>query len=69
MTENEAPEKDADEQDVAELDEQQADEVEQELLDAMRSLSRKNKKIEEYLDGLARSAQKPPQEEAAPPQE
>jgi len=37
---------------------QSADELEAELLDAMRNLRRKNKKVEEYLDGLARGAEK-----------
>lgn len=39
-----------------------ADEVEQELFDAMKKLRRTNKKVEEYLDGLAREVEKPPAE-------
>ncbi len=69
MTENLPDEPGAEEQNE---DEQSADELEKELLDAMRSLRRKNKKVEEYLDGLARTAEKPaekPSEEKsdAPP--
>ena len=46
---------------------QEADELEKELLDAMRSLRRKNKSIEEYLDNLARAGEKPAEEaEKAP---
>ena len=44
-------------------DEQAADELEKELLDAMRNLRRKNKNIEEYLDGLARDTEKPAEAE------
>lgn len=55
MTDNLSDETDAEEQDV--------DEIEKELLDAMRKLSRKNKSIEEYLDGLARTPEKPAEEE------
>lgn len=54
MTDNLPDDADADERDV--------DEVEKELLDAMRTLSRKNKNIEEYLDGLARTPEKPAEE-------
>lgn len=39
-------------------EERSVDELEAELLDAMRNLRRKNKKVEEYLDGLARSSEK-----------
>ena len=42
-------------------EEQKTDELEKELLDAMRDLGRKNKKIEEYLDGLTRTSEKPPE--------
>ena len=42
-----------------------ADEVEQELLDAMKKLRRTNKKVEEYLDGLAREVEKPASQEPA----
>ena len=48
--------------DGSRAEKQSADELEEELLDAMRSLRRKNKKVEEYLDGLARSAEKTAQE-------
>jgi hypothetical protein len=41
-------------------DMESADELEQKLLDAMRSLRRKNKMVEEYLDNLAQSSDKPP---------
>jgi hypothetical protein len=65
MTENLPDEPGAEEQNA---DEQNADELEQELLDAMRSLRRKNKKVEEYLDGLARTVEKPAEEKSdAPP--
>jgi hypothetical protein len=39
-----------------------ADRLEQELLDAMRDLRRKNRKVEEYLDGIARPAEISPQD-------
>ncbi len=42
--------------------EETTDELDQQLLDAMRDLSRKNRKVEEYLDGLARTVGKPPQQ-------
>ena len=45
--------------DEIDAEEQDADEIEKELLDAMRKLTRKNKSIEEYLDGLTRSPEKP----------
>jgi hypothetical protein len=48
-------------------EETSADELEQQLLDAMRNLSRKSKKVEEYLEGLARTAEKPQQEKSEPP--
>jgi len=48
--------------DEPEAEEQAADELEEELLDAMRNLGRKNKSIEEYLDGLARAVEKPPEQ-------
>jgi hypothetical protein len=48
-------------------EESSADELEQQLLDAMRSLSRKSRKVEEYLDGLARATEKPQQEKTEPP--
>jgi predicted nucleic acid-binding Zn-ribbon protein len=54
-------------------DEQAAAELEKELLDAMSNLRRKNKNIEEYLDGLARDtektaeAEKPAEEENETP--
>jgi len=37
-----------------------ADELEQKLLDAMRSLTRKNKMVEEYLENLAETGEKQP---------
>lgn len=40
-------------------DTKSADELEQKLLDAMRSLTRKNKMVEEYLDNLAQTGDKP----------
>jgi len=56
-----------------EPEEQEAGELEQTLIDAMKDLGRKNRKVEEYLDGLARSAEKPAQEaateESPPPQD
>ena len=48
--------------DEPEAEEQAVDELEQELLNAMRNLGRKNKNIEEYLDGLARATEKPPEQ-------
>ena len=39
------------------------DEVEQELLDAMKKLGGANKKVEQYLDGLAHDAEKPAPEQ------
>jgi hypothetical protein len=56
---NQDDERDLDEDESAGAD---VDEIEQELLDAMKSLRRTNKKVEEYLDGLAGDAQKPPPE-------
>ncbi len=50
-------------------DEAHEDELEKELLDAMRDLGRKNKKIEEYLDSLARVVDRPPTEKTDPPKE
>ena len=47
---------------------QTADDLETELLDAMRNLRRKNRKIEEYLDGLARNTEKPAQEGNSTPE-
>lgn len=65
MTENLPDEPTSEEQNE---EEQSADELEQKLLDAMRSLRRKNKKVEEYLDGLSRTAEKPAEEKGdAPP--
>lgn len=65
MTENLPDEPVAEEQNA---EEQSADELEQKLLDAMRSLRRKNKNVEEYLDGLARTTDKPADEKGdAPP--
>jgi hypothetical protein len=67
---DEAEEQDADEeQDVDEAEEQDVDEIEKELLDAMRDLRRKNKKVEEYLDGIARTTKKPAEGESGPPAE
>ena len=54
--------------DEPEAEEQAVDELEQELLDAMRKLGRKNKNIEDYLDGLARAAEKPPEQNSEEPQ-
>jgi len=54
--------------DEPEAEEQAVDELEQELLDAMRNLGRKNKSIEEYLDGLARAAEKPAEPQGEEPQ-
>jgi hypothetical protein len=48
----------------AEDEETDPDEVEQELLDAMKKLGGANKKVEHYLDGLARDAKKPAPEQA-----
>ena len=42
--------------------EETTDELDQQLLEAMRNLSRKNRKVEEYLDGLARTVGKQPQQ-------
>jgi hypothetical protein len=47
-------------------EEQNADELENELLDAMRDLGSKNRKIEEYLDSLARTSEKPPEKPGPP---
>ena len=55
-------------QEEAQPEEQNVDELEQRLLDAMRSLSRKNKMVEEYLDNLGRTAAKPPVNPEAPTQ-
>jgi hypothetical protein len=63
MTEKLPDEPEAEEQTADEAEEQAVDELEQELLDAMRDLRRKNKNVEDYLDGLARSAEKPPEQE------
>lgn len=74
MTENTPIDHDSEdlEQDELEIDEQDTDELEKKLIDAMKDLGRKNRKVEEYLDGIARSAEKPVQETAAeenvPPQ-
>ena len=46
-------------QEETQEDEQNVDELEQKLLDAVRSLSRKNKMVEEYLDNLGKIATKP----------
>jgi len=45
--------------------EQDIDELEQKLLDAVRALSRKTKRVEEYLDSLGRKTEKPADEPAA----
>ena len=55
--------------DESRAEKQSADELEDELLDAMRSLRRKNRKIEEYLDGLARSTEKTDQQGNSAPDE
>jgi hypothetical protein len=55
--------------DVEDADEIDADEVEQELLDAMKKLRRTNKKVEEYLDGIAREVEKPAPEQTDTPAE
>lgn len=62
--------KDAQEQpDASATEDQDVGEIEQELLDAMKSLRRKNKKVEEYLDGLARDVEKnTPQQTESPPE-
>ncbi len=57
------------EQDADEAEEQDVDEIEKELLDAMRDLRRKNKKVEEYLEGIARTTEKPAEENSGPPAE
>ena len=57
------------EPDEEELDDQDPDKIEKELLDAMKSLRRKNKNVEEYLDGLARATEKPPQQQTDAPAE
>ena len=44
--------------DESAAEDQSAEQLEAELLDAMRKLRRKNRKVEEYLDGLARSTEK-----------
>ncbi len=75
MTENRNDEPIAEENEVAaeqEPDTEQAvdkdaAEIEKELLDAMKKLRGANRKIEEYLDGIARSAANPPQEETDKP--
>jgi predicted nucleic acid-binding Zn-ribbon protein len=71
--EPEEQEKDELETDDLEPEEQATDELEQKLTDAMKDLGRKNRKVEEYLDGLARSVEKPTQEsateESPPPQD
>ncbi len=53
-------------EDSDESENMDVDEIEQELLDAMKSLRRTNKKVEQYLDGLARDTQKLDQEAAQP---
>ena len=59
-TAEEAERDDSPEQpDAGEVRDADADEVEQELFDAMKKLRRTNKKVEEYLDGLAREVEKP----------
>jgi hypothetical protein len=60
-----------DSEDSDESEDLDADEVEQELLDAMKSLRRTNKNVEQYLDGLARDVKKSDPEAAQPeaPQE
>ena len=65
------PDDELEQQDPDESEDLDADEIEQELLDAMKSLRRTNKNVEEYLDGLARDVQKPDPEAAQPetPQE
>lgn len=42
------------------------DALEQKLLDAVRALNRKNKMVEEYLDNLSRSGEKPPAQPEPP---
>ena len=55
-------------QDEPGAEELDVDKLEKELLDAMRTLRRKNKTVEEYLDGIARTTEKPPEEQTeAPP--
>jgi hypothetical protein len=58
MTENPPEELQEDPQEPQE-DEQSVDELEQKLIDAVRSLNRKNKMVEEYLDSLGKPADKP----------
>ncbi|RJP67229.1 MAG: hypothetical protein C4532_14965 [Candidatus Abyssobacteria bacterium SURF_17] len=53
--------------DEPDMEGQGSDALEKELLDAMRNLTRKNRKIEEYLDGLARSSAKPASGPGEPP--
>jgi hypothetical protein len=55
--------------DEPETEEQIADDLEEELLDAMRVLRRKNKSVEEYLDGLARETDKSGGKEKSPGQD
>ena len=50
-------------------DDLDADEIEQELLDAMKKLRRTNKNVEEYLDDIAREAEKPAPEQTDTPAE
>jgi hypothetical protein len=57
---------DTDELDADALD---ADEIEQELLNAMKRLRRTNKKVEEYLDGIASEVDKPAPEQTDTPAE
>ena len=53
--------------DASTTENQDVDEIEQELLDAMKNLRRKNKKVEEYLDGLARDVERnTPQQPESP---
>ena len=75
MTENRNDESNAEENEVAaeqgpdteQAGDKDADEIEKELLDAMKKLRGANRKIEEYLDGIARVAENPPQEETDKP--
>ena len=69
MNENLPDEPSEEERDTDEIEEQDVDEIEKELLDAMRHLRRKNRKVEEYLDGIARTTEKPAEENSGPPAE
>ncbi|GAB4350145.1 MAG: hypothetical protein Kow0099_33560 [Candidatus Abyssubacteria bacterium] len=49
-----------------EIEEGAVDDLERKLLEAMKDLTRKSKKVEEYLDGLAKPDKPAPQSDAPP---